>query len=418
MYLGVRNMTTFDELLLDVILITFPILIYLILEAYRKNIGKDEKNMFLDFALFSSLYLVLKFGCNPLSKCCFIVFNAILILAYLKNRKFVAISISIYGIIHYFHYYDFNILILIFEYLIYYLIYLLNNKEKITKYEFVNLIMLLKILFLSFNIITSGLFDVNNFNVIFRALGIFVVFFAVTYFSLILFDIGEEVISYHYTLKELEQEKQIRMSLFKITHEIKNPIAVCKGYLDMFDVNNKEHSKKYIPILKEEVERTLILLQDFLSFTKVNVEKDIMDINMLLEEVYDNFKLMMKDKKIDSKLNVDEELYINGDYNRLSQVIINLIKNSIESINKENGFISVSSKEYDESIVICIEDNGEGISKENLNKLEEPFFTTKKKGTGLGVSLSKEIIRAHDGTLTFESELYKGTKAIIKLKKS
>ena len=56
-------------------------------------------------------------------------------------------------------------------------------------------------------------------------------------------------------IKEIEKQKQFQNSLFKITHEIKNPIAVCKGYLDMFDVNNQEHSKKYIPILKEEIER-------------------------------------------------------------------------------------------------------------------------------------------------------------------
>ena len=68
--------------------------------------------------------------------------------------------------------------------------------------------------------------------------------------------------------------------LFQITHEIKNPIAVCKGYLDMFDVNNKEHAVKYIPIMKEEISRTLYLLEDFLSMNRLKVHKEIVDINI------------------------------------------------------------------------------------------------------------------------------------------
>ena len=72
------------------------------------------------------------------------------------------------------------------------------------------------------------------------------------------------------TLKELEQEKQIRESLFKITHEIKNPITVCKGYLDMFDVEDKKKSEKYVSILKDEIKRVLVLLEDFLSINKIN----------------------------------------------------------------------------------------------------------------------------------------------------
>ena len=99
---------------------------------------------------------------------------------------------------------------------------------------------------------------------------IVIIIFIMTYFTLIAYLIlfflnkGEEVMMLNNVIHELEKEKKLRESLFKITHEIKNPIAVCKGYLDMFDVNNEEHSRKYIPIIKEEIARTLILLQDFL----------------------------------------------------------------------------------------------------------------------------------------------------------
>mgnify|MGYP003308045311 CR=1 FL=1 len=112
----------------------------------------------------------------------------------------------------------------------------------------------------------------------------------------------------------LEKEKQIRLSLFKITHEIKNPIAVCKAYLDMFDTNNLEHSRKYIPIIKNEIERILVLLQDFLLVNKTNMNCDIMDINMLIEEVTEKVTSIMdsNDIKFNIKTTDDGYTYTNA----------------------------------------------------------------------------------------------------------
>ena len=237
------------------------------------------------------------------------------------------------------------------------------------------------------------------------------ILYLIIYFSTLLFEKGEEIIKYHMSLKEIEQEKQIQTSLFKITHEIKNPIAVCKGYLDMFDTNSLEHSAKYIPILREEIERVLILLQDFLSITTVNIEKESIDIYLLIEDVVDSFKPILKNRNIELKLDIpDEELYIDGDYNRLKQVFINIIKNSIEAIDEKNkGIIRIYSKKDQDNVKIYISDNGEGMSKEILKKFNEPFFTTKQNGTGLGTSLSIEIIKAHDGKINYSSVENQGT---------
>ena len=102
-------------------------------------------------------------------------------------------------------------------------------------------------------------------------------------------------------IKEIERNKQIKTSLFRITHEIKNPIAVCKGYLDMFDKDNQDHFKKYIPILKDEINRTLLLLEDFLAMNKVKINKDIIDINLLIEEVVKNIKMLCTKNNIELK---------------------------------------------------------------------------------------------------------------------
>ena len=115
---------------------------------------------------------------------------------------------------------------------------------------------------------------------------------------------------------------------------------------------------------------------------------------------------------------IDDDIYINADYNRLMQVFINLFKNSIEAIPKEKqGKIKVEEKLEKNNIIITIIDNGKGMNEELLNKIKEPFYTTKQKGTGLGVSLSDQIIKAHDGILTYESKEGEYTKVKIILPK-
>ena len=106
---------------------------------------------------------------------------------------------------------------------------------------------------------------------------------------------------------------------------------------------------------------------------------------------------------------VDDEIFINGDYNRLSQVLINIIKNSIESINND-GKITINSKLKNNKYYLTINDNGCGMDSEVLEKIKEPFFTTKKRGSGLGVSLIYEIIEAHNAKINYESTYGKGTK--------
>jgi len=238
-----------------------------------------------------------------------------------------------------------------------------------------------------------------------------------TYIILTLLNKGENIISFHMNLKDIEQEKQIRTTLFQITHEIKNPLAVCKGYLDMFNINNHEHTIKYIPIIKGEVKRALTILQDFLDLTKIKVDKSIMDINMLLEDITLSLTPLFKQYNITPKITItDEEVFINGDYDRLKQVIINVVKNSVEAIPKtKKGIIKLSTYYDKKYFKIIIEDNGCGMSEETLKKVKTPFYTTKTNGTGLGVSLSNEIVTNHEGKLEYTSVIKKGTKVTISL---
>lgn len=282
-----------------------------------------------------------------------------------------------------------------------YLIFLYTNKN--IRYQKVCfLISILSSILLVYRF--GSISDMNIIGIMFLCVFIFIMYF-----------LGTKILKDKLTYNELINNNQIQLSLFKITHEIKNPIAVIKGYLDMLNMNDSKQVQRYIPIIRSEIERLLILLQDFLLINKININTDIMDINMLVEEQVKKLSKLIEEKHI--RLNtdiIDDEIYIKGDYNRLSQVVINVIKNSIEAID-ENGIINVKTRISNNKFNIIVEDNGEGMDEKTLKKIKEPFFTTKSRGTGLGVCLSYEIIGAHNGKINYVSSPGKGTTVYIEI---
>ncbi|MNP48063.1 Sporulation kinase E [compost metagenome] len=109
-------------------------------------------------------------------------------------------------------------------------------------------------------------------------------------------------------------------------------------------------------------------------------------------------------------------ILIHCEENQLKQVFINVLKNAMEAM-PSGGMIKLLVEEEDRQAVIRVIDQGEGISKERLKKLGEPFYTNKEKGTGLGLMVSQRIIEVHKGLLEFESELGKGTIVTVTLPK-
>lgn len=406
-------MEIFDNIILNIIVISLPITIYLLYLAYTKTFNCQENELLKIVTIFSILYLIVKYGKPLYQNLPLIIINVPLILAYIKKSKISIIITSIIAVVYYYNFYQNLIGIIIFEYILYFIIALKTLKtQKI--YLFILIFSIIKtvnsiILFIYSNNISLHYIV----EILIEGLFLYITMTSIYYFL----SKTEEVLKLHMNIKEIKQNEQIHTSLFQITHEIKNPIAVCKGYLDMFDKDNPKHFQKYIPILKEEINRTLLLLEDFLAMNKVKINKDIIDINLLIEEVIQNINMLCKKNniKLTSKL-IDDDIYINADYNRLTQVFINILKNSVEAIPKnKEGIISINEKLKNNQIIITIKDNGEGMNKEVLDKIKEPFYTTKSKGTGLGVSLSNQIIKAHEGALNYESKEKEYTKVIITL---
>lgn len=409
-------MNFFEITGLGLILILFPLYVYLFYVFYNVDIGKKDNDLLLDFALCSSFYLSIRYGSVLAQNEPIFLFNIVLLLAYIKKRSVCAILLSVCSIAYYTILFGFSLPMLLVEYLAFFFIYMLYNKEYIKNKAFSYIFMCLQILFISYYLYFSNIAEgIHTTEYLIPTLLVGCVFLLTTYGAKFLFESGESIIRYHNNVKQLQEEKTVRDSLFKITHEIKNPIAVCKGYLDMFDVQKKEHAKKFVPIIKKEIASTLLLLEDFLSMNKIKIEKEEMDVSLLLEEIAGHFHLLLHEKNIVGNFEcIDDEVYIEGDYNRLMQVLINMVKNSIEALEERtDGVVRIYTEERNQTLAIIIEDNGVGITEQDMARIKEPFYSTKRRGTGLGVSLSDEIIEAHHGTLEYESEFGKGTRATI-----
>ena len=408
-------MVFIDEIFLEAMCLLFPISIYIIVTAYFRNQKCNRQDVLLEITLYSSIYLLIKYGCETNLIYPLILLNIPLLVAYLKGKSRIALTISLILIIYFAKHTHIDIIYLIIEYAIYFITYRYLYSKKATSISVLTTFVVIKSFIMSlemFLIFSPESNYVINFMLIFSIMTIFTF---IGYLILYFINKGEEIIDLNDVVSKLEKEKKLRESLFKITHEIKNPIAVCKGYLDMIDYKDTDKVERYIPIIKDEISRTLILMDDFLDYTKIQVEKDITDLYLLLEDTYKIVNPLFKKNQIKLTLNIDDDddVYMNLDYNRLKQVLVNLLKNSIEAkdSHKKNNYVSIDTIRKNDEIIIRIKDNGIGMDTKSLEKVDEMFYTTKEKGTGLGVALSKEIISQHGGDIKYSS--VKGKYTIV-----
>ena len=409
-------MLFFDRLIIYLIFLLFPILLYLIFLTYTKITNKKESELLFDLCLLSSVYLIIKYYIYFPDKMFLLLVNIPLVIGIIRKRYLLSFILSIFIAFYYYKLFDFNIYFVFSEYFFYFLYFYIFNKKhkKDNSVKIINNFTFLKGIVLSYEIFYIV---PNNSNIIFVIINLFlllIIFYVICYLVVKLMEKAEKILSLNKVLNELQHEKELKNSLFKITHEIKNPIAVCKGYVDMFDKKDIIKCERYNEIIKNELNRTLIIMDDFMNYTKIKVKLDIIDINMLLSEVLESFSLIFKINNVDLINKVtDDEIYINGDYDRLKQVFINLIKNGIESFDGKNGKLEIKSKENNKEVIISIIDNGCGMDEEVFKNINKMFYTTKKNGTGIGLPLSNEIIKLHNGRINLYSKKGEGTTVEI-----
>lgn len=398
------------ELIISAILVTFPLLIYDYFVIYSQNMKRKKRSIVLKLILYSSLYLAMFYTKNIPFNYRFVSIIIPLILTYLYKEKFTSIVINIIIINYTINHLNYN---MISTFMLFFLLYLNFNKYiKSNKNDniFVNNTIILVAMFQIANTIMnySKMFLIDNIHS-------FIIFTIIIKILNYFLSESKNVINLHMNLKEFEKDKNMKINLFKITHEIKNPLAVIKGYLSMFDVNNKEKSIKYIKIIKSEVNRSLNLLSDFMEFTKIKINTNNVIFNDLMDDIKEVLIPFFNAKNVKYNFNIEANIEINIDYNRIKQVLINVIKNAVEACPNNMGLVSTTIFKDKDYLYIFVKDNGSGMDKDTLDNILVPFFTTKENGTGLGVSLSKEIILSHKGEISYDSILGKGTTCKITL---
>ena len=283
----------------------------------------------------------------------------------------------------------------------------------------------INIIALIFYFIVIGGFSIND-------LGYFILtFFAA---SIVLENF---LTSYKTRLEEInilkDQENYRREFLGNVSHELKTPLFTIQGYiLTLIEgaLKDKKVRGKYLRRSAKGVDRLISIVKDLDLITQFEsgiktVDKTDFNIYELIENVYDlmefeseknNTKLLIKNKNI-------TPVIVNADKERILQVLTNLIVNSIK-YGKENGFTEVKVEEYDKDrIIVRIKDNGEGIEDEHLPRLFERFYridknrSRKKGGSGLGLSIVKHIIEAHQEQIFVESKIGQGTEFSFTLQK-
>jgi signal transduction histidine kinase len=205
-----------------------------------------------------------------------------------------------------------------------------------------------------------------------------------------------------------------------IIHDIGNPLAGLSNLLELYksDIADKNEKEEILNLIEEEIEDLNSIVLNFLNFTKSKNQENIeVDICQIVNESVNILRSEMINSGIKVKINQEKEkIYLNIDRRSIKQALINIIKNSIQAI-KGEGYINININELKEAVKIIIQDTGVGIKEDEMKNIFEPFYTTKKDGTGLGLSTSYKYIRDNDGKIEINSKYGEGTEFIITIPK-
>lgn len=235
---------------------------------------------------------------------------------------------------------------------------------------------------------------------------------------------------------ELEQaEIDSWIKLIKVlTHEIKNsaiPISTLSdvvtqrlttpnGDRTILENLTEEEWNELSTALKTIQRRSKGLVDFIESYGKLTKlpkpEIKLIDGYELVSSVSDLLQPQFDKKNVSAKINIEPGLKFKGDMIQLEQVLINLVKNALEAIEMSSGEINLEAFQEGSKVYLIISDNGKGMTQETLDNIFVPFYTTKHKGTGIGLSVSRQIIRAHHGELHVSSTENNGTTFEIILK--
>ena len=240
-------------------------------------------------------------------------------------------------------------------------------------------------------------------------------------------EIGDLAKTFVYMASEIDKSEKLKEEFISsISHELRTPLTSIKGWSETlgYEGITRDELDLGLGIIQDETERLIKLVEELLDFSRlasdrIKLKIDTVNIKSLAIGVMNQLKVKSSEKDI--RLNVEFENenidLIQGDKDRLRQVLINLIQNSIK-FTDEDGFINIIVSQDEEYTTIKVVDNGVGIEKENLEKVLDKFFQEdyNESGSGLGLAISNEIVKLHGGKMTLNSKKGIGTSITVKIK--
>lgn len=232
-----------------------------------------------------------------------------------------------------------------------------------------------------------------------------------------------------------EQEKLDRMRkefVANVSHEIKTPLTTIKSYVETLQegaLNEPEIAKKFLSVIQNETDRMARLVKDLLELSRLDYQKtkwkkEIISLNSIVEDVISKLDVKIREKELRVSLKLHRDgARVLGDKDRLEQVVLNIVGNAVKYTGN-GGNIDIKTAEEKELVVFEVKDNGIGIPREDLPRIFERFYRVDKArsrelgGTGLGLSIAKQIVEAHQGSITVNSREGEGTVVVITLPKA
>lgn len=203
-----------------------------------------------------------------------------------------------------------------------------------------------------------------------------------------------------------------------VAHEIRNPLTSLKGFLKLLRSHDPT-TTRYVSVMEGEMERLDFVSGQLLVLAKPQTEnRKLTDLVAIVRDVVEVIRTQAILSNVELMTSLGEEsLHVLANENQIKQVLINVIKNGIEAT-PQTGAIFIGVKRRADEVVVSVRDTGTGIPRDILDRLGEPFYTTKANGTGLGLMISHRIIENHGGRIQYESHENVGTTVWIRLNRS